>query len=418
MDRIEVSVICITYNQAEYIRDAVEGFLMQKTSFRYEILIHDDVSTDGTREILMEYQERYPDKIRLILEKENQYSKGVDILKEICLPQAKGKYIACCEGDDYWVYYGKLQAQYDLMESHPDVSLCYHNALVYEENAIDREELTLQIYTHKTGYVRDSDVVYPTKGWYPTASIMCRTEYMMDYYDMHAPTGDEGIRCYMACRGRLYYINQAWCTYRKQSKGSWNAKFEHDEAVARKYVCDSIAFLEEFNRYSNKKFEKYFYERLQRCVLWYIFAHDNQRSPWYTLKQFKSYIDKMKIATEHAADEMMNRIYAVEAIRCVDYYQDTIKKTFPDGFAGELYLYGAGIEATKAVAVLFSANIEIRGIVVTDKKQNKKRVFQYPIYGIDEMEPNENIVIWPCMFLGRESVISLLRERGFQNIII
>lgn len=80
MDEIAVSIICITYNQAEYIRDALEGFLIQRTSFAYEILVHDDVSTDGTIDILKEYQKKYPDKIRLLLEEENQYSKGVDIL--------------------------------------------------------------------------------------------------------------------------------------------------------------------------------------------------------------------------------------------------------------------------------------------------------------------------------------------------
>lgn len=102
MDRIEVSIICLTYNQEKYIRDTLDGFLIQQTNFNYEILVHDDVSTDGTVEILKEYQQKYPDKIRLILEEENQYSKGVDITKDICFPLVRGKYIAFCEGDDYW----------------------------------------------------------------------------------------------------------------------------------------------------------------------------------------------------------------------------------------------------------------------------------------------------------------------------
>lgn len=418
MDGVAVSVICITYNQAEYIRDALEGFLIQKTSFAYEILIHDDVSTDGTREILKEYQEKYPDKIRLLLEDENQYSKGVDILNDICIPQARGKYIACCEGDDYWIYYGKLQAQYDLMQAHPEISLCYHNAVVYEEGAEKREELTLQLYGHKTGYVKDPDVICPRKGWYPTASIFCRKEDMLKYPDWHEPTGDEGIRFHMACYGKLYYINQAWCVYRNRSKGSWNSKFEETEAVATKYIRDALVFLEEFNEVSHGKYEKYFYERIKGTVLWYVFAHDNGRSEWYTLEQFRSYMEKMKNVTEHKADWLMDRICAIEAIRCTNYYQETIKKNFPDGFDGRLYLYGAGVEATKAIAALALSNINISGLVVSDKAKNKKRIFDYPIYGIDELDPNEDMTIWPCMFLERESIINSLQDRGFKHIII
>ena len=184
MDEIAVSIICITYNQAEYIRDALEGFLIQRTSFAYEILVHDDVSTDGTIDILKEYQKKYPDKIRLLLEEENQYSKGVDILNDICIPQARGKYIACCEGDDYWIYFGKLQAQYDLMETHDEISLCYHNAVQYNE---DKDKLTLSVCKHTSGYIKDPDIICPRKGWYPTASIFCRKEDMLKYPDWHEP---------------------------------------------------------------------------------------------------------------------------------------------------------------------------------------------------------------------------------------
>lgn len=416
MDEIAVSIICITYNQAKYIRDALEGFLMQRTSFAYEILVHDDVSTDGTIDILKEYQKKYPDKIRLLLEEENQYSKGVDILNDICIPQARGKYIACCEGDDYWIYFGKLQAQYDLMETHEEISLCYHNAVQYNE---DKDKLTLSVGKHTSGYIKDPDIICPRKGWYPTASIFCRKEDMLKYPDWHEPTGDEGIRCHMACCGRLYYINQAWCFYRDRSKGSWNSKFEQDEEVAIKYIRDAIIFQREFNQYSHGKYEKYFYERIKRSVLWYIFAHDNDRSEWHTLEQFRSYMEKMKIATEHKADELMDRICAIEAIRCTDYYWETVRKNFPNGFDGrQIYLYGAGIEATKAVAALALSNINIGGLVVSDKAKNTKRIFDYPIYGIDELDPNGDMVIWPCMFLERESIINSLQDRGFKYIII
>lgn len=120
-----VSICCITYNHASFIRQCLDGFLMQKTSFPFEILIHDDASTDGTADIIREYQAKYPEIIKPILQKENQYSKGVSITS-LNYERACGKYIAVCEGDDYWTDPEKLQIQFDYMEKHPECSLCFH----------------------------------------------------------------------------------------------------------------------------------------------------------------------------------------------------------------------------------------------------------------------------------------------------
>src|SRR5690554_3621011 len=109
-----VSVRCITYNHAPYIEDAIKGFLIQETDFPIEVWIHDDASTDGTREIVESYQEKYPRIIKTILQDENQYSKGVKpahILADKCV----GEFIALCEGDDFWIRKDKLQIQTELL---------------------------------------------------------------------------------------------------------------------------------------------------------------------------------------------------------------------------------------------------------------------------------------------------------------
>src|SRR5690606_1543694 len=98
-----VSVSCITYNHSSYIRQCLDGFVMQKCDFAFEVLIHDDASTDDTQEIIKEYQAKYPEIIKAVLQKENQYSKGIrGISPRFNFPRAQGKYIAMCEGDDYW----------------------------------------------------------------------------------------------------------------------------------------------------------------------------------------------------------------------------------------------------------------------------------------------------------------------------
>lgn len=122
-----VSIWCITYNHEPYIRQCLEGFVMQKTNFHFEAIVHDDASTDGTAAIVREYAEKYPDIIKPILETENQYSKHDGTLDRIMDEKCTGKYIALCEGDDYWIDPLKLQKQVDAFEKDKTVS-CVHTA--------------------------------------------------------------------------------------------------------------------------------------------------------------------------------------------------------------------------------------------------------------------------------------------------
>lgn len=123
---IVVSISCITYNHAPYIRQCIDGFLMQQTNFAFEVLIHDDASTDGTTEIIKEYEAKYPEIIKPIYEEENQWVKGRRGSAVFNFPRAKGKYIALCEGDDYWTDPLKLQKQVDFLEDNPNYVMCSH----------------------------------------------------------------------------------------------------------------------------------------------------------------------------------------------------------------------------------------------------------------------------------------------------
>ena len=114
-----VSVICCTYNHEPYIRQCLEGFMMQKTDFPFEVLVHDDASTDNTSSIVKEFEAKFPDIIKPIYQLENQYHKKIDILTTYLFSRAKGRYIALCEGDDYWTDPLKLQKQVDFLEQNP-----------------------------------------------------------------------------------------------------------------------------------------------------------------------------------------------------------------------------------------------------------------------------------------------------------
>ena len=188
-----VSVRCITYNHEPYIAQALEGFLMQKTNFPFEVIVHDDASADRTAEIIREYEVRFPKIIKPIYETENQYSKRDDSLGRIMDAACKGKYIAFCEGDDYWTDENKLQMQVDFLEGNPEYGLCYTRArqfiqkkrtfskTLFGKPVADFNDLlqngnripTLTVMLRKSLYERYREEIHPeNKGWlmgdYPT----------------------------------------------------------------------------------------------------------------------------------------------------------------------------------------------------------------------------------------------------------
>lgn len=123
-----VSISCLTYNHAQYLRECFDGILMQKTNFDFEVVVHDDASTDETKAIIEEYTQKHPDIFFPMYQEENQYSKGVrGVMGKFNFPRCRGKYIAMCEGDDYWTDENKLQKQVDFLENNPDYSICWTN---------------------------------------------------------------------------------------------------------------------------------------------------------------------------------------------------------------------------------------------------------------------------------------------------
>lgn len=134
MNEIMVSVCCLSYNHENYIRQCLDGIVMQQTSFRFEVLVHDDASSDKSQQIILEYAQKYPDIIKPILQKENQFSKGKGILGPFLCPKCTGKYVAFCECDDYWTDPLKLQKQVDFLETHKEYIFCCHRFSIFEQN--------------------------------------------------------------------------------------------------------------------------------------------------------------------------------------------------------------------------------------------------------------------------------------------
>jgi len=209
-----VSICCVTYNHEKYIEDAIQGFLSQKTSFPYEILIHDDASTDSTAKIIRKYQVKYPKRVFPFIQNENQYSKGVKV-SPILFKRARGKYIAWCEGDDYWIDSEKLQKQVSFLEENPEYVLCFHNILWFwqdsEREPEIREKSPKDTYTLENHIKPDERA---TVGHTSTAVFLrTLTENLPEWF-YNAVYEDVPLFAYIGGFGLTKYINEVMAVHR------------------------------------------------------------------------------------------------------------------------------------------------------------------------------------------------------------
>lgn len=214
---ILVAIHCLAYNHEPYIRECLEGFVMQKTNFKFVAIVHDDASTDETPAIINEYAEKYPDIIKPIFETENQYSKKDGSLTRImseAISQTGAKYVAMCEGDDYWIDPYKLQKQVDFMEKNPEFVMCFHNADVLsniEEERFLYEHLETRCYT-------DCEIM--SKWTVPTCSVLYRTNILkLDYNTKKIVFGDIFMFLRLSQAGKVFCINEKMAVYRRLSNG-------------------------------------------------------------------------------------------------------------------------------------------------------------------------------------------------------
>lgn len=252
-----VSISCITYNHASYIKECIDGFLMQKTNFNFEILIHDDHSTDGTEEIIKEYAKQYPDIIKPLFEKENQYSLGKPTGSVVWnLPRASGKYIAMCEGDDYWIDPYKLQKQVDIMENNPNCSLVISNGISLNEITKKQYIINPMGDIKKSGFI-SPNLVLLERRLIPTASMFYRKDQskMPDFF-RNCPVGDRPLRLWLLSKGDIYYFANPMIMYREQSNGSFGQRVCSSFKYAKDIYDGMIAFYNNYNEFTKYKYNK------------------------------------------------------------------------------------------------------------------------------------------------------------------
>jgi len=227
--KILVSIICNVYNHKKYLRETLEGFLSQKCSFQFEVLIHDDCSTDGSADIIKEYAEKYPEMILPIYQEENQHSKGVAINAVYQYPRVRGKYTAYCEGDDFWCDPEKLQRQVDALESSPEADICTHGAVRIR----DGKKAGGICPANKRRVFTPFEVILGGGEFVATNSIMCRSELnrnIPDFRKVFFFDIDYALQIHGSLRGGMIYLPECMSAYREFAAGSWTVdQYENPE---------------------------------------------------------------------------------------------------------------------------------------------------------------------------------------------
>lgn len=274
-----VSICIQTYQHADYITDCLEGIIMQETDFSYEILLGEDDSSDGTREICIKYAEKYPSRIRLFLHsrenniKINGRATGrFNLLFNLF--SARGKYIALCEGDDYWTDSLKLQKQIDILEKNENVILCCHAAIELDFRTNERKIICRNL--NQDGILPTKEIITNRGGYIPTASIIFRNDNYSELYDFleSAPIGDFFLQSYLALRGDVYFLDMAGCVYRRNTKDSWTHEQKEKEKKIRYYydMFNAIDSFYSLNKIGNKN---YLVEPISFYLVNFVFSHQN-----------------------------------------------------------------------------------------------------------------------------------------------
>ena len=276
-----VSVSCMTYNHAPYIRQCLDPIIGQQTNFPFEIVIHDDASTDGTKEIIEEYATRYPGIIIPLFQKENQYSKGIRGLpSRFNYPRCRGRYIAICEGDDYWTDPLQLQKQVDFLEAHDDYVMTYHDVDVVDENGDVVKTDTIPS-RHKKDASKE-DLILGRR--VPMTLTLCFRNVIKEFppEKNKVTNGDTFLISLLGNYGKGKWLGNeiGKAKYRSHQGGVWSMVSSDDKLPVR--VNTYFWLYKYYDRIGEKRYAKKWYDMISYTVMMFDPSDRTAKNPHFT----------------------------------------------------------------------------------------------------------------------------------------
>ena len=251
---IMVSIACVAYNHEYCIAQALDGFLMQETNFPFEIIIHDDVSTDSTVEIIKAYKEKFPNIIKPIYQSENQFSQGISPMSFI-FPKVQGRYMAFCDGDDYWTETKKLQIQVENMENHPSLDMCFHPTYKLIGS---KKSGVLAKHSQENKIFTPEEILLGGGEFCPTASLLFRSSLISNFpeWATNMIPGDYPIQIMTSARGGALYLSKCMSAYRVGESSAWSSFSVANSEKQKEHLLSFHKMLTKMNDHFNNRFKK------------------------------------------------------------------------------------------------------------------------------------------------------------------
>ena len=281
---------------------------MQETNFPFEVIVHDDASTDGTADIIREFEAKFPHIIKPIYQTENQYSKKIGITRTFLYPKAQGKYLAICEGDDFWIDKHKLQKQADYMESHPDASAVFHPVnILFNEKVIKNDrrwdkEMDFSPY----------DVIVGSGSFIITPSLFCRKDIALKFpkFRQMANVGDYPLQILLSLNGKVHYLPDIMACYRSMTEGSWSSKFANDNEFYINHWLSEIKWLVQLNKDTHNKHQLAVSSRIYMNMQMVNSRNALQREP-SMYKLYSEMENKMRTAQLRIVENLASKLSKV-----------------------------------------------------------------------------------------------------------
>lgn len=412
-EKIMVSVWCRTYNHVSYIRDALEGFVSQQTDFIYKVIVYDDASTDGTSDIVKEYAERYPQLIHAIIAKENTYHRPDS--REVELKMWKkyltGKYMALCEGDDFWIDREKLQKQVDYMETHSECSLYIHNALWM--NCYDGKlQAGNPFQGHDEKDITAEELIMQYNGYPATASFLFRSEAQIREPKLFAisPVGDYAAILYALSLGKVHYSSRIMSVYRVFASGSYAVRMQQSSVLRLHFYLRLRMFLAAYDEYTDYRYHQWIAKRIACCELAVMYGGEQN----------------ILIAEYVEQSVKQGNIFPEGSTACITELEKRRKQELPVELKAfinrhkHIMIMGIGEFGVYAARMMISHQAAFDGFVVSAKKEGENSFMEKPVYNLSEIpyeKEDTGIVVGICPFSGKWSWDSVLHSLHTAGIV-
>jgi glycosyltransferase involved in cell wall biosynthesis len=412
-NEILVSIFCSAYNHELYIRDAIHGFLEQRTNFRYEIIIHDDASTDKTAEIIKEYEQKYPKLIKGIYQTENQYSKCDENRKYLyiynqIIKNCRGKYIASCDGDDYWIDPKKLQMQADYMEKHPECVMTAHNQIV-----ADCKDFKIMPFNTgiESGMIDPSELIQQKISLQPSSRMYIRKALKLNRFLREFGIADYPFLLYLLEKGSVYYFDRIMSVYRRNTKGSWSESVTSCMENKMFFVLEMIDLVETYNNDTRKKFNIACICQIQRMT-YYALDSFGEKSKEGFIEWCQKY--EMHLNKKHRNIlERLMKIYRM--ISNIEYLDEALCEFIRNN--PKLFIMGCGKYAGIIGRKLEFHKIKFEGFVVSDNQEKPEEHLKKPVWRLSDIDKKDSSIIIGISPIIWEEIIRAIEERGIVNYI-